>query len=289
MSANKTTADNASSYSSQPAAQHTGKLDGILNKAGGLGNIIHGTGKIIHGHIPGAGDPARGGKAAIIAAGRQEVERGLDRIEGKPTDTSDVVHPPARDSEQGGVGDSTGAVPITAPRASTAATRADPTSQKVREAAADVRHPVDKSAAATATAGAAATGTRGHGLAPEQRHDERTQAAATTTTPHDCPIAAYGPGVQRDTDMHQQGDGTVASDQDKLDKETAATASPSDRPTAADGPPGAQRDTDVRQQGNGYALGDRFKAQETRTTTDTPDLVNTVAGQEQPSGMALQP
>ncbi|KAF8496556.1 hypothetical protein F5888DRAFT_396379 [Russula emetica] len=273
MSANQTTADNT--HSSQPAAQHTGKLDAILNKVGGLGNIVYGTGKIIHGHVPGAGDPAQGGKAAIITAGRQAVERGLDRIEGKPTDTSAASHAPARDSEQGGVGDSTGSAPYTAPQASTTTPHADPNSQKAPGATADIKHPVDWGAAATAIAGTGATGTRGHGPALEQRHDERTQPATTTAPPHDRPIAANGPGVQSDTDIRQQGNGTVAGDQDKLDldDETAdtvtASESPSDRPTAADDP-GAQRDTDVRQQvqGNGLATGTSVHDSQTRITAD---------------------
>lgn len=51
--------------------------------------------------------PAHGGKAAIKAAGRQEVERGLNRIEGKPTDISAAGHAPL-----GGTG--SGVVTVTA-------------------------------------------------------------------------------------------------------------------------------------------------------------------------------
>ena len=198
---------------------------------------------MIHGLFPGAGDPARGGKAAIITAGRQEVERGLDRMEGKPTtspsNTSATGQAPDRDREHCGVGDGTGAAPNTAPHASTATPRDDPTTQNARGAAADTGHPVD---------------TWG--------------AAATTATHHDRPIAAAAngpPGLQRDTDLRQQGIGnaTVGGGQDKLDRETVAMASesPRDRPTAATDGPGAQRDrdTDVRQQvqgqGNGPATG----------------------------------
>jgi hypothetical protein len=220
---------------------------------------------IIHGHVPGAGDPAQGGKAALITAGRQEVERGLDRIEGKPTA-----------GEGSGVGDGTGATPTTAPQATTAAPRAEPTSQEARGAAADISHPLDN--------GAAANGTRGHGPASEQRHDERTQAAAITAPPHDRPIAANGTGIQRDTDMRQQRNGTDAGDQDNLDMDTAATVSPSDRPTADDGPPGAQRDTDVRQhvQGNGSATGTSVHDIQTRiaggSAADASDSANAAAG-----------
>lgn len=94
-----------------------------------------------------------------------------------------------------------------------------------------------------------------------------TGAAGATTAPHhDRPIAAAAnalPGVQRDTDLRQQGIGgnaTVRGGQDKLDRETAAMASaesPRDRPTAATDGPGAQRDrdTDVRQQVQGQGNG----------------------------------
>lgn len=253
--------------------------------------LFSGTGKLLHGHVPGAGDPARGGNVAIKTAGRQEVERGLDRIEGKPTITSAAGHTPgpARGWEQGGVSDGSGAVLNTAPQGSTAAPPVDPTFQKAREAAADTRYPA--SAASTATAGAGVTGTRGHGPAPEQqRHDdsERTQAAATTGLArdrHNVVAFANGPGVQRDTDMRRQGHRAVAGDQDRLDRENAATAPPSDRLTAADDVAGAQRDTDVRQ-GNGFASSDRDKAQETRTTAGTSHPVNTAESQEWPSGTA---
>jgi hypothetical protein len=180
---------------------------------------------IVHGHVPGAGDPARGGKAAIVTAGRQEVERGLDRIEGKPINTG---YAPARDWERSGAGDGTGAAPITTgPQASTAAPNAAPTSQNARGAAADIRHPVDN--------GAAATGTRGYGPASEQRYDERTQAApAATTAPPHFPIAENGPGGQRDTDIRQQGNGFTSSDRDKA-QETRTTAGTSDPVNVAAG------------------------------------------------------
>lgn len=63
--------------------------------------LVSRTGKIIHRHVPGAGDLALGEKVAIITAGKQEIERGLDRIEGKPTDTSAACHAPAWDWERG--------------------------------------------------------------------------------------------------------------------------------------------------------------------------------------------
>ena len=90
-----------------------------------------GTGKIIHGHVPGAGDSAHGGKAAIKTAGVQRVERGLDRIEGKLTDTSAAGHDPARDQERR-MESVTALAPTTTLQATSAALRADPTSQKAR-------------------------------------------------------------------------------------------------------------------------------------------------------------
>ncbi len=66
-----------------------------------------------------------------------------------------------------------------------------------------------------------------------------------------------------------------------LDKEIAATASPGDHPTAADGP-GSQRDTNVRQQveGNGPATGKSVLDEQTRTTVtaDALDPANAATG-----------
>ena len=60
---------------------------------------------------------SHGGKAAIETAGRREVERGLNRVEGKPTNISAAGHAPAlRDWERGGDGDGTGAAPTTDPQ-----------------------------------------------------------------------------------------------------------------------------------------------------------------------------
>jgi hypothetical protein len=119
-------------------------------------------------------------------------------------------------------------------------------------------------------------------------HDMQTRSTADTPDLANAAVGGYdrlsassSPGVQSDTDVRQQGDETVTGDhwQDKLDKETAATASPSDRPTEVDGP-GAQRDVDVRQQvqGNGPAFGTSVRDMQTPTTADTPDPANTAAG-----------
>jgi len=96
---------------------------------------------IINGHIPGAGDSVPGGKASMIAAGRQKVERGLDRIEGKPTAalTPSAGRAPTRDWERGGAGYGTGTA---APQTSTGASRADPTTQKSRRDGSYIRRPV---------------------------------------------------------------------------------------------------------------------------------------------------
>jgi len=89
--------------------------------------------------------------------------------------------------------------------------------------------------------------------------------------------------------MRQQGDGTVAGDQDKLDKETAATASPS-RPTAADShSPGAQRDIDVLQQVEGNrpatGTGTNVLGKQIRTTANASltDLANAATGHDRPT------
>jgi len=207
MSVNQTTADNA--QSSQPGAQHTGKLDAILNKVGGLGNIVHGTGKIIHGHVPGAGDPAQGGKDAIKTAGRQEVERGLDRIEGKPTDTSAAGRAPgARDSERGGVGDDTGAAPTTAPQATTAGAKANGTRQQ------------------------------GNGTVdgPGAQRDTkvRQQDQGNAAGGHDRSATSGSPDVQGDTDTRQQANGFASGDRDKA-QETRTTEDTSDPVNTAAG------------------------------------------------------
>jgi hypothetical protein len=67
-------------------------------------------------------------------------------------------------------------------------------------------------------------------------------------------------------------------------EQTAATAPPRDRLSAADGP-GVQPNTDVRQFGNGIAPSDR--SNETRTTADASYPAD-AAGQKQPSGTASQ-
>jgi hypothetical protein len=127
--------------------------------------------------------------------------------------TSGAGNPPARNWERSGVNDGTGAAPTTTgPQASTA-----------RGAAADIKHPLDN--------GAPANGTRGQGPAPEQRHDERTQAPRAATPPHERHIATNG---QRDTDTRQQGNGFASNDRDKA-QETRTTADNSDPANVAAG------------------------------------------------------
>lgn len=127
-------------------------------------------------------------------AGRDEVERGLNRIEG--TATSATGHDQDWDWDQRGVGDDTGAAPghdPNTPQAPMAASRVDPTSEKGRGDAADTSYLADRG-----TAGAAANGTRGP--SPEQYHGEQT---AATAPPRDRLSAADGPGVQPNTDVRQ--------------------------------------------------------------------------------------
>jgi hypothetical protein len=144
-----------------------------------------------------------GGGRGVIEAGRDEVERGRNRL-GKPTATSATGR--NQDRDQRGVGDGTGAVPGHDPNAqATAASAADPTSEKGRGNATDTRYPAN-----SGTAGTAANGT--HGLSPEQYHDEKTTATAPPRDPHGAADSDDGSGVQTDTDVRQHGDGIAPSD-----------------------------------------------------------------------------
>jgi hypothetical protein len=106
-----------------------------------------GTGEVIRGHALGAGDRGRGhgnGKA-IAAAGREEVERGLDKLEGKRTRTSTTasVAPTGQDPNP--------------PQTSTAPTdpRANPSVEEAREEGQiDARgYPADRGTTAVAPTG----------------------------------------------------------------------------------------------------------------------------------------
>lgn len=173
---------------------------------------------------------------------------------------------------------------------------------------------------------------QGIGPAAGTPRDEQTLTTTGASDPvnvvtgkHDRhgPAAEGSPGVQGDTDVRQQGDGTVVGDEDKFEGETAATAftSAANRPTVAGSVPDKQTriitgasdptnaavaeghdhpaalgspgvpgdsDTDVRQQGNGFTSSDRVKAQDSHTTADTSDPVNITADQERPFGTAPQ-
>jgi len=214
MSNNKSTTDNA--HSSQAAAPQK-RGSGIADKIGGVGNVIHGTGEVIRGHALGTGHfgHSRGDGTEITAAGRDEVERGLNRIEGKPIAASATGHD--QDQDQHGVDDGTGAAPghgpNTAPQA-TAAPRADPTSGK-----ADTGYIGDRG-----TGGVAANGT--HDPSPEQYHGKQS---AATAPPRDPLGAGDSRGVPN-TDVRQQGNGIAPGDRGK---ETRATADASDPADAA--------------------------------------------------------
>lgn len=195
----KSTTDSAQS-SPTPAQQKPSS--GIIDKIGGVVNVIHGTGEVIRGHALEAGDFGRGrgdGKE-IIAAGRNEVERGLNRIEGTATS--------ATGQDQG-----TGAAPGHDPNTVQAgvAPRTDPTSEKGRGDATDTGYLGDRG-----TAGAAANDT--HSPPPEQYHGEKTAA----TAPHRDSLNA-GTGVQPNTDVRQQGNGIAPSDRGKETRPTAGT------------------------------------------------------------------
>jgi len=215
----KTTTDNARS---SPAAAQQKPGSGIMDKIGGVVNVIHGTGEVIRGHALEAGDCGRGdGKGReLITAGRDEVERGLSRVrvEGRPTATP-TGHD--QDRDQRGVDDGTssgapGHDPNT-PQA-TAASRADPTSEKGRGDVADTSYLADRG-----TDGTAANGT--HGPSPDQYHGEQT---AATTPPRDPLSATDGPGVQPNTDVRQQGNGIAPSDRGKETSTTADASYPAD-------------------------------------------------------------
>ena len=99
-----------------------------------------------------------------------------------------------------------------APQATAAAaSRADPTSEKDRGDAADMRYPAD-----VGTAGAAEKGV--HGPSPEQFHGGQT---AATAPPREPLSAGDSPGVQPNNDVRQQG-GRIASRDP--DQETRARA-----------------------------------------------------------------
>ena len=84
--------------------------------------------------------------------------------------------------------------------------------------------------------------------------------------------------------MHQQGNGTVAGDQDRLDRETTATALLSDRPVESDSS-GAQSEDQVTEPAAGTSVRD----EQTHTTTDTSDPANAVAEGHHRPGASVNP
>jgi hypothetical protein len=160
-------------------------------------------------------DFGHGNGKAIVAAGRDEVQRGLNKIEGRPTATSATGgHAP---DYRGGVDGGTGAAPTldpNTPQYSTSAPRADPTTEKIRGYTADTGYPADKS-----TASATANSALG-------RTSEQQQFSATVSPrdrPTQGPTAADDPSVQRDIDVRQQG---ASSDRDKGNRTTADASYP---------------------------------------------------------------
>ncbi|KAH9981641.1 hypothetical protein BJV74DRAFT_854465 [Russula compacta] len=184
---NMSSQDRATPNSNQSSGHAAHKIpgSGIGERISGVVNILHGTGEIIRGHTLDARNSSHGTGKPIAAAGREEVERGLDKLEGKPTRTSAGSQVPDR----GGDGDGTGAVSgrgDTTAQASAAATRADITAKNARVPAADAGYPADNG---TASAAPGDTGSR----RPEQRDDTN---------------------VQRDTGVGRQGPRTTSEDRD---------------------------------------------------------------------------
>lgn len=130
------------------------------------------------------------------------MERGLDKLEGKPTRTSTGNQAPDRDGDGDGTGAVSGRGDTTA-QASAAAPRADPTAKDARRQAADAGYPADKGAASAAPG---YTGGRG----PEQP-EEKTAIPASSRDP---PATGDGTNVQRDTGVGQPGSRTLSEDRD---------------------------------------------------------------------------
>jgi len=183
-------------HTSEPVSAAPGKTSsGIARRMSGVANIIHGTGEIIRGQA--LGERGHGDRKAIAAAGRDEVVRGLDKLEGKSSTTSTAAGA-TPGSNQRGVDDATGAVSgpaPTAPQAPATAPRSDgPTSGQARGDAGTTGYPPDKQTAGTATTTARDTraGQYGNGQ------------FATTTASRDHLLNADGLRVQRDNDVPQQ-------------------------------------------------------------------------------------
>jgi len=156
-----------------------------------------GTGEIIRGQAVAAGERGHGDGQAIAAAGRDEVHRGLDKLEGKSTTTSTAAGDTAVGPNQRGVDDTTGAASgpaPTAPQGPAAAPRADPNAGQTRGDAGANGYLPDKR---TAAAEGDTFGRRSDRYGNEQ--------IATTAAPRDQPAAADGPGVQRNANVPQRG------------------------------------------------------------------------------------
>ena len=193
----------------------------LPNRAGSDGFTL-GTGEVIRGQALEAGDLGHGhgnGKA-IAEAGREEVQRGLDKIEGKHARTS-----AATDTPNGGGPhhDGTGAATVrdaNAPQAPAAAPHADPSAGKARGDAQDTNgYPGlagKVTGAGAGTAGAAGGAVGGGGPGSELRTNEQIAAPAPpppAPARGDRPAAATQPdrpNIQRDTSGGGVGSMTVA-------------------------------------------------------------------------------
>ena len=177
--------------------------------------LVSGTGEVIRGHALEAGDfgHGHGNGRGIIAAGRDEVERGLNRIEGRQTATS---------ADQRGVDDGTGVAPgHDSNTQATAASRVDPTLEKGRGDVANTSYLADRG-----TTGAAANDA--HVQSPQQYHGEPTAAPAPPRDLRSAPAAADDPGVQPNTDVRQQGNGIAPSDRGEETRTTVDASYPAD-------------------------------------------------------------
>jgi len=136
---------------------------------------------------------------AIAAAGREEVERGLSKIEGKHGRTSAATDAP----NGGGPHDGTGAAPVrdpNAPHSSAAAPRADPSAGKARGDAPEPDTSGYAGLAGKETGTGTASAARGAVGGPGTDLRTNAQIAAPAAPPaRDVRPTGNDPNVQRDT------------------------------------------------------------------------------------------
>ena len=239
-----------------------------------------GTGEVIRGHAMGAGDRGRGhgnGKA-IAAAGREEVERGLDKLEGKRTRTSAAgVAPTGQDPN--------------APQTSTATAdpRAIPSAEKAREEGpADVGgYPADKGT----TAGVAPTG-RDPNDAPQTSRADPSAEKAREEGPADVGGYPADRGTTGPASGSAEGGDVPGRTRpgEYRDEQTGSHAVPRARPQAAaaaatrNGPSG-HHDADVEPR---TASGDPENLKQTRDVANVPRYGDVTSQEQPPFGTEAQ-